>query len=122
MGGSIFSVPKEARWAHLKSKTPQPTIRKLVDDAMTAIERDNPSLKGVLPKDFGRPGLDKQRLGHIINLVSDIAFGNTADRATDTLGTASSARYLRRVLIAIRCVTAAGLLYLCLGSQSSKGA
>ena len=52
---SIFWVPKEARWAHLKASAPQPTIGKLVDDAMTAIERDNPSLKGVLPKDFARP-------------------------------------------------------------------
>jgi len=52
--GSIFWVPKEARWQHLKSNAPQPTIGKLVDDAMTAIERDNPSLKGVLPKDYAR--------------------------------------------------------------------
>ena len=53
---------------------------------MAAIERDNPSLKGVLPKDFARPGLDKQRLGQIINLVSDVALGSEADRAKDTLG------------------------------------
>ena len=71
---SIFWVPKEARWTHLKASAPQPTIGTLVDDAMTAIERDNPQLKGVLPKDFGRTGLDKQRLGQIINLVSDISF------------------------------------------------
>jgi type I restriction enzyme M protein len=83
---SIFWVPKEARWANLKSNAPQPTIGKLVDDAMSAIERDNPSLKGVLPKDYGRPGLDKQRLGQIINLVSDIALGSPADRAKDILG------------------------------------
>ncbi len=83
---SIFWVPKEARWAHLKASAPQPTIGTLVDDAMAAIERDNPSLKGVLPKDFGRPNLDKQRLGQTINLVSDIALGSAADRAKDTLG------------------------------------
>ncbi len=83
---SIFWVPKEARWAHLKASAPQPTIGTLVDDAMAAIERDNPSLKGVLPKDFGRAGLDKQRLGQVINLVSDIALGSAADRAKDTLG------------------------------------
>jgi type I restriction enzyme M protein len=71
---SIFWVPKEARWQHLKASAPQPTIGTLVDDAMAAIERDNPTLKGVLPKDYGRPGLDKQRLGQIINLVSDISF------------------------------------------------
>src|SRR5213594_378413 len=83
---SIFWVPKEARWQYLKANAPQPTIGTFVDDAMTAIERDNPSLKGVLPKDFGRAGLDKQRLGQIINLVSDIALGSTADRAKDILG------------------------------------
>src|SRR5947207_10493030 len=83
---SIFWVPKEARWSYLKASAPQPTIGTIVDDAMSAIERDNPSLKGVLPKDFGRPGLDKQRLGQIINLVSDIAFGGSADRSKDTLG------------------------------------
>jgi type I restriction enzyme M protein len=83
---SIFWVPKEARWQYLKASAPQPNIGKLVDDAMTAIERDNPSLKGVLPKDYARPGLDKQRLGQIINLVSDIALGSAADRSKDTLG------------------------------------
>jgi type I restriction enzyme M protein len=82
----IFWVPKEARWSYLKANAPQPTIGTLVDDAMSAIERDNLSLKGVLPKDFGRTGLDKQRLGQIINLVSDIALGSAADRAKDTLG------------------------------------
>ncbi|MBI3785550.1 MAG: SAM-dependent DNA methyltransferase [Deltaproteobacteria bacterium] len=83
---NIFWVPKEARWAHLKASAPQPAIGTLVDDAMAAIERDNPSLKGVLPKDYARPGLDKQRLGQLINLVSDIALGSAADRAKDTLG------------------------------------
>ncbi|MFN8670254.1 MAG: class I SAM-dependent DNA methyltransferase [Gemmatimonadaceae bacterium] len=83
---NIFWVPPEARWQYLKSMAPQPTIGRLVDDAMEAIERDNPTLKGVLPKDYARPGLDKQRLGQIINLVSDIALGSAADKAKDTLG------------------------------------
>jgi len=83
---SIFWVPKEARWSHLKGNAPQPKIGTIVDDAMTAIERDNPSLKGVLPKDYARPGLDKQRLGQLINLVSDIGLGSPADRAKDVLG------------------------------------
>jgi type I restriction enzyme M protein len=82
----IFWVPKEARWTFLKANAPQPTIGTSIDDAMSAIERDNASLKGVLPKDYGRPGLDKQRLGQLINLVSDIALGGPADRAKDTLG------------------------------------
>ncbi|MET4804334.1 N-6 DNA methylase [Bradyrhizobium sp. LB11.1] len=79
-------MPPEARWSYLKSMAPQPTIGELVDNAMTAIERDNTSLKSVLPKDFARPGLDKQRLGQIINLVSDVALGAPADRSKDTLG------------------------------------
>jgi type I restriction enzyme M protein len=83
---SIFWVPKEARWSHLKGNAPQPKIGTIVDEAMTAIERDNPSLKGVLPKDYARPGLDKQRLGQLINLVSDIGLGSPADRAKDVLG------------------------------------
>ncbi len=83
---SIFWVPKEARWQHLKAQAPQPAIGTLIDDAMTAIERDNVSLKGVLPKDYARIGLDKHRLGQLINLVSDIALGAPADRAKDTLG------------------------------------
>ena len=83
---SIFWVPKEARWSRLKANAPQPAIGTLVDDAMAGIERDNPTLKGVLPKEYARPGLDKQRLGQIINLVSDIALGSAADRARDTLG------------------------------------
>jgi type I restriction enzyme M protein len=83
---SIFWVPKGARWSHLKDNAPQPTIGKIVDDAMVEIERDNPSLKGVLPKDYARPGLDKQRLGQLINLVSDIGLGGPANRAQDILG------------------------------------
>jgi type I restriction enzyme M protein len=83
---SIFWVPKEARWAHIQASAPQPTIGTLIDDAMAAIERDNPSLKGVLPKDYARPGLDKQRLGQVINLVSDIALNDSATGPRDTLG------------------------------------
>ena len=65
---NIFWVPPEARWSHLKAQAKQPTIGQLVDDAMAGIERDNPALKGVLPKDYARPALDKQRLGQIIDL------------------------------------------------------
>jgi len=83
---NIFWVPMEARWSYLKGAAPQPTIGQIVDDAMAAIERDNPSLKSVLPKDYARPGLDKQRLGQLINLVSDIGLGGPADRARDVLG------------------------------------
>src|SRR2546422_1421178 len=83
---SIFWVPKEARWAHLKARAPQPEIGQIVDDARPASERDTPPLKGVLPKNYARPGLDKQRLGQLINLVSDSGLGSPADRAKDILG------------------------------------
>ena len=83
---SIFWVPPAARWSGLKDSARQPTIGETVDAAMEAIERDNPTLKGVLPKDYARPGLDKERLGQLIDLVSDIGLGSPADRAKDILG------------------------------------
>ncbi len=83
---SIFWVPPEARWAHLKAQAKQPTIGRLVDDAMAGIERDNPALKAVLPKDYARPALDKERLGQVIDLISNIKVGDEASRAKDELG------------------------------------
>ena len=83
---SIFWVPPEARWPHLKAQARQPTIGQLVDDAMAGIERDNPALKGVLPKDYARPALDKQRLGQLIDMISNIKVGDEASRAKDVLG------------------------------------
>jgi len=83
---NIFWVPREARWSHLQVNAKQPTIGKLVDEAMLAIERDNPSLKGVLPKDYAHPRLDKQRLGQLIDLVGDIGLGDEASRSRDILG------------------------------------
>src|SRR2546428_1237020 len=83
---SIFWVPPEARWSHLKAQARQPTIGRLVDDAMSGIERDNPTLKGVLPKDYARPALDKTRLGQLIDLISNIKVGDEASRAKDVLG------------------------------------
>ncbi len=79
-------MPPEARWAHLKGRAKQSTIGRLVDDAMTGIERDNPTLKGVLPKDYARPALDKTRLGQLIDLISNIKVGDEASRAKDVLG------------------------------------
>jgi type I restriction enzyme M protein len=83
---NIFWVPLEARWSHLKAQAKQSTIGQLVDDAMTSIERDNPTLKGVLPKDYARPALDKQRLGQLIDLISNITVGDAESRAKDVLG------------------------------------
>ena len=83
---SIFWVPPEARWSHLRAQARQPTIGQLVDDAMEGIERDNPALKDVLPKDYARPALDKSRLGRLIDLVGNITVGDAAARSTDVLG------------------------------------
>ena len=69
---NVFWVPADARWSHLQASAKQPSIGKTVDDAMVAIERDNPRLKGVLPKDYARPGLDKHRLGELIDLIATI--------------------------------------------------
>jgi type I restriction enzyme M protein len=83
---NIFWVPPEARWSHLKAQAKQATIGQLVDDAMAGIERDNATLKGVLPKDYARPALDKQRLGQLIDLISNIRVGDAESRAKDVLG------------------------------------
>jgi type I restriction enzyme M protein len=83
---NIFWVPKEARWAVLQAKAKSPEIGRVVDEAMAAIERENPSLKGVLPKDYARPGLDKVRLGELIDLIGTIGLGDKENRSKDILG------------------------------------
>ena len=83
---NIFWVPPEARWAHLKAQARQPTIGQMVDDAMSGVERDNAALKGVLPKDYARPVVDKTRLGSLIDLISNIRVGDEASRAKDVIG------------------------------------
>ena len=82
----VFWVPKDARWSHLQANAKQPTIGKLIDEAMLAIEAKNPQIKGVLPKDYARPALDKVMLGELIDLVSNIGLGEEADRSKDILG------------------------------------
>ena len=87
---NVFWVPPAARWSYLQNSAKQPTIGKVVDDAMVALERDNPRLKGVLPKDYARPGLDKHRLGELIDLIGTISlFASSAEKsqgAVDVLG------------------------------------
>ncbi|MBK8477262.1 MAG: SAM-dependent DNA methyltransferase [Opitutaceae bacterium] len=88
---NVFWVPKEGRWSHLQANAKQPTIGKIVDDAMVAIERDNTRLKGVLPKDYARPGLDKHRLGELVDLIATITLtaaseGEKTHRSVDLLG------------------------------------
>jgi type I restriction enzyme M protein len=83
---NVFWVPKEARWTFLQAKAKQPEIGKYLDDGMVAIERDNPTLKNILPKDFARPTLDKTRLGEVIDLISSIGLGTKEQKAKDILG------------------------------------
>ena len=83
---SIFWVPPEARWSHLQAQARQPTIGQLIDNAMAGIERDNPILNDVLPKDYARPGLDHQRLGQLIDMVSNIKVGDKDAQSRDVLG------------------------------------
>jgi type I restriction enzyme M protein len=83
---NIFWVPPGARWSYLQNSAKQPAIGKIVDDAMVAIERDNPRLKGVLPKDYARPALDQHRLGELIDLIGTIGLGDQENRARDILG------------------------------------
>ncbi|MBS0960398.1 class I SAM-dependent DNA methyltransferase [Acetobacter thailandicus] len=84
---NIFWVPETARWSHLRDNARSPGIGKMIDEAMLAIEKANPDqLKGVLPKDYGRPALDSVMLGELIDLISDIGMGDTDDKARDVLG------------------------------------
>jgi type I restriction enzyme M protein len=86
LADNVFWVPKEARWSHLQANAKLPTIGTLIDDAMRAIEKDNESLKGVLPKDYARPALNKVMLGELIDLISGIALGSESDKSKDILG------------------------------------
>ena len=83
---NVFWVPKEARWSNLQNNAKQPTIGTLIDDAMRVIEKDNESLKGVLPKEYARPALNKIMLGELIDLVSKITLGSDGDKGRDVLG------------------------------------
>ncbi|MCF1710433.1 type I restriction-modification system subunit M [Tabrizicola sp. J26] len=83
---NVFWVPKEARWSHLQANAKQPSIGKMIDEAMIAIEKRNESLKGVLPKDYARPALNAVMLGELIDLISGIALGQEKGEARDVLG------------------------------------
>ncbi len=86
LADNIFWVPKQARWSHLQANARQSSIGTLIDDAMRAIEKDNESLKGVLPKDYARPALNKVMLGELIDLISGIALNEGNDKSKDVLG------------------------------------
>lgn len=83
---NVFWVPPEARWNYLQEQAKQPEIGKTVDDAMDSIEKENPYLKGVLPKNYARPQLDKQRLGELIDIIGTIGLGDSGSKSQDILG------------------------------------
>lgn len=83
---NVFFVPENARWSYLLNQAKQPNIGKLVDEAMEAIENDNPQLKGVLPKVYARQNLDPTSLGELIDLIGNIALGDAKSRSADVLG------------------------------------
>ena len=86
LAANVFWVPNVARWDFLQGKAKDVKIGQLIDEAMSAIEGDNPSLKGVLPKDYARPSLDKPRLGQLIDLIATIGLGDGESRKKDILG------------------------------------
>lgn len=87
MAKNVFFVPSMARWNYLQlERAKLPTIGKDIDDAMEVIEKENPSLKGVLPKDYARPALDKTRLGELIDLIGNVGFTQKGHNSKDILG------------------------------------
>ncbi len=84
----VYFVPHQARWSYLQSRAKDPRIGLLIDDAMDAIERDNPKLKGVLPKNYAREQIDKTTLGGLIDLFAGVGLGDKESRSKDLLGRA----------------------------------
>jgi len=82
----VFWVPPEARWANLQDRATRPDIATLIDDAILAVERDNPNLKGKLPRDYARRGIDPIKFKGLIDLIADIGFKGDRAKARDTLG------------------------------------
>lgn len=83
---NVFWVPQNARWSYLHSRAKLPSIGTDLDEAMEAIEKENPTLRGILAKVYARPNLDKAALGGLLDLISDTAIGNEAARSKDLLG------------------------------------
>ncbi len=83
---NVFFVPEKARWKFLQNKAKLPEIGKLIDNAMDEIEKINGSLKGVLPKIYADPELNKARLGELIDLIGTVGFGQDGHKGKDLLG------------------------------------
>ena len=82
----VFWVPPESRWSNLQNKATSTDIATLIDDAILAVERDNPNLKSKLPRDYARRGIDPVKMAGLINLIAQIGFKGSRDKARDTLG------------------------------------
>jgi type I restriction enzyme M protein len=86
LAANVFWLPAEARWQNINAKAKSPEIGKVIDDVMGAIERENPSLKGVLPREYAPPSLDKVRLGGLVDIISNIGFNESAAKSKDVRG------------------------------------
>lgn len=82
---NIFWVPQKARWEFIQNNAKTPEIGKIIDNAFEALEKENSSLKGVLPQNYSRPALDKQRLGELVDLIAQIGF-EFGEKGKDVLG------------------------------------
>jgi type I restriction enzyme M protein len=80
---NIFWVPTEARWETIQARAKLPEIGQVIDAAMDLIEKENPVIRGVLPRNYGREGLDKGRLGQLVDLIGSIGFTETDDHGSD---------------------------------------
>lgn len=83
---NVFWVPERARWEHLQDNAKQPRIGQFLDQAMDLVEHENPSLRGVLPKNYGRADLDKRLLGELVDLIGSIGFTDVDHGSDDVLG------------------------------------
>lgn len=82
----VFWVPPESRWPNLQNQAARPDIATLIDDAILAVERDNGNLKGKLPRDYARRGIDPVKMKSLIDLIAGIGFKGDRGKARDTLG------------------------------------
>jgi type I restriction enzyme M protein len=83
---NVFWVPVDARWSWLQERAKQPDVGVLIDNAMDAIEKENPVLKGVLPKTYARNEIDKRLLGELVDLIGSIGFTKVDHGSDDLLG------------------------------------
>lgn len=80
---NVFWVPADARWEAIQAKAKMSTIGADIDNAMDLIEKENPVVRGVLPRNYGREGLDKGRLGQLVDLIGSIGFTTSDDHGSD---------------------------------------